>query len=174
MRETFKTAFVVLPLAIGARFAAAQSAWRELPEAFVPPGSTMPVSISVSVPGGTVVFGAEDRPPSGWSVGNISHSGTYDTPTGKVKWGPFFAPSIPTNLSYDVLPGDGTSASCFAGTASFDGLDQAVEGDLCIQAIPAASFWALLWLGLLLAIAATLRLGRAELRSSAHSAPLAH
>lgn len=152
-----------------------QSASRELPESFVPPGSTMPVAITVSLPGGTLVFGAEDRPPSGWSVANISHSGTLDAQSGKVKWGPFFAPSIPTSLSYDVLPPPAAHvANCFSGTASFDGLDQAISGDLCIQAIPAASFWTLLCLGQLLAIAATISLGRAELRAPADFAGPAH
>lgn len=154
---------IVLP-ALAASRANAQSATRELPDTFVPPGATMTVSIVVTPPGGVVVFGAEDRPPEGWSVSNISHSGTFDLPSGKVKWGPFFAPSIPTALSYDVLPpGEAGGANCFAGTASFDGLDQTIGGDLCIQAIPTASQWTLLSFALLLSIAATIRLGRAHL-----------
>lgn len=153
----------------------AQSATRELPESFVPPGASMPVSITFSVPGGTVAVGVEDRPPAGWPVSNISHSGSLDAQSGKVKWGPFFAPAVPAVVSYDVVPASGSgSSNCFVGTASFDGLNEPITGDACILAIPAASFWTLCCLGVLLAIAATLRLGHTELRVPADCVQPAH
>jgi hypothetical protein len=98
--------------------------------------------------------GVEDKPPAGWTISNISNGGAFDANSGKVKWGPFFSPSIPSVLTYDVLPSlSSTSEVCFVGTASFDGLDEAIGGELCIPApVPAASAWGLLTLVLGLVI----------------------
>lgn len=75
-----------------------------------------------------------------------------------VKWGPFFDPSIPALVSYDVTaPGSLRGLECFDGTTSFDGNDVAVSGDLCLPPpVPAASFWGLVVLGMLLAAMGTL------------------
>jgi hypothetical protein len=91
------------------------------------------------------VVGLEDKPPDAWFVSNISHSGVFDTQTKKVKWGPFFGGSIPAAVTYDVRPsGGGSGEQCFAGTASFDGLDQPIGGELCIpHSVPAFSGLAL-------------------------------
>lgn len=132
-----------------------QSATRDLAEEYVPPGTTMRVSIALSTPGGTSGMGAEDRPPTGWTVSNISHSGSIDA-TGKIKWGPFLSEPFPTMLTYDVTPAPGSGTGCFSGTANFDGLDVPLGGDLCILAIPAMSSWGLLTLAHLLAIAGSL------------------
>jgi hypothetical protein len=134
---------------------------RDLPDSYTP-GGTFTVAITLNTPGGTSVVGAEDAPPAGWTVSNIDNGGSLDAGTGKVKWGPFFSPSIPASLSYDVTPpASGGGDVCFAGTASFDGLEEAIAGDGCItRSIPAASAWGLLVLAL--AIAA---LGSARMRA---------
>jgi hypothetical protein len=142
-----------------AAIAVGQSATRDLAAEYVPPGSIMPVSIALSTPGGTASMGLEDRPPAGWTVSNISHSGSVDG-TGKVKWGPFIGGPYPAAVTYDVTPAPGSGTGCFSGTANFDGLDVPIAGDECILAIPATSTWGLLALGQMLAIAGTLTLGR--------------
>ena len=143
--------------------ALAQSATRGLPDSFRP-GEPFSVAITLVVPPGTTGAGAEDRPPIDWVVSNISNSGTLDTQSMKVKWGPFFAPSIPTMLSYEVTPpSSATGEQCFVGTVSFDGLDQPITGDLCVvQEIPAVTTWGMVVLGLLTAAAATVVLTQAR------------
>jgi len=115
-------------------------AFRDLPAGDYLPGSALSVSIAINPPGGTTVVGLEDAPPAGWTVSSISHSGSFDVPTGKVKWGPFIAPSIPASVSYDVTPAAGkTGQRCFLGTVSFGGADQPVGGDGCLTRAPAAT-----------------------------------
>lgn len=115
---------------------------RDLPDSALP-GASFTVTITLDTPPVTSVAAAEDAPPSGWIVSNISNSGTFDAQTGKVKWGLFFAPSIPLTLSYDVTS-TGQSTTCFSGTVSFDGAGSGITGDSCMNVIPAASTWGVL------------------------------
>jgi hypothetical protein len=49
-----------------------------------------------------------------------------------VKCGPFFEP-FPTEIHYIVTPPeDACGAACFGGTVSFDGINQAIDGEQCI------------------------------------------
>ena len=130
----------------------AQSASRELPASYRPGGAAQTVSVTLAGIGSVTAVGAEDKPPSGWTVSNISNGGAFDGQSGKVKWGPFFSPSIPSTLTYDIAaPVDASGEACFVGTASFDGLDQPVGGEQCIPApIPATSTAGLLLFGALL------------------------
>jgi len=130
--------------------ARAQSATRDLPDHYRAGGPAVTVSISLSGTGGLAAAGVEDKPPADWIVSNISNGGSFDANSVKVKWGPFFSPSIPGVLTYDVLPSPASSGeACFAGTASFDGLDEPIAGELCIPPpVPAASSWGLLALAL--------------------------
>ncbi|MBI4718417.1 MAG: hypothetical protein HY763_11470 [Planctomycetes bacterium] len=123
--------------------ALAQNASRELPNGYVAGGPAIDVPIAINAPVGTTAVGVEDQPPTDWPVSNISDSGSFDTQTGKIKWGPFFAPSIPALVTYDVTPPAGTSGpQCFVGVASFDGQDEPISGDTCmLSTIPAVSFW---------------------------------
>jgi len=108
------------------------SAVRDLPESYLA-GAPLPVTIAVLPPPVVLVVGVEDQPPAGWQVSNITQSGSFDALSGKVKWGPFFSPSIPSAVSYDAASPAGTSGpSCFSGTGSFDGSNQPIRGDLCI------------------------------------------
>jgi len=131
-------------------------ATRELPDSVLP-GQSFIVAITLDPPPGTSVAAAEDAPPVGWAVSNISNSGTFDAQTGKVKWGLFFAPSIPTALSYQVTA-SGQASPCFSGTISYDGVGSAITGDACLVSAPAVSAWCALELSLLLAIAGTILL----------------
>ena len=111
----------------------AAGATRDLPDEYVP-GVPFTVTIAVQAPPGTTAMGLEDSPPTGWTgVTAISGGGSYDAVNGKVKWGPFFTPSIPDSVSYQITaPVDAVGWQCFGGTVSFDGLNQAVGGDDCI------------------------------------------
>ncbi len=110
-----------------------EGATRSLPCGYTP-GESLTVSISIDPPPGTLAAGLEDSPPGGWTVSTISNGGVFDSSTGKVKWGPFFAPSIPSVVTYDVKPpGAATGEHCFSGAVSFDGLNQSITGELCIS-----------------------------------------
>lgn len=152
------TLVAVMGILVQASTAVAQSANRDLPDLYRPGGPMVTVTITLNDVGAVAAAGLEDKPPSGWTVSNISNGGSFDVSSGKVKWGPFFSPSIPGALSYDVLPSPTSSGeACFAGTASFDGLDEAVGGELCIPApVPAASAWGLLAMVLGVLSAATM------------------
>ena len=117
------------------------------------------VQITVDSPPGTVTAVMEETPPTNWTVSNISHSGTWDTQSQKVKWGPFFNPSIPSTVSYDVTPSGPGGTRCFSGTISFDAVDETIGGDLCVgDPIPALSEWGLFCMSLLLLTAASVLL----------------
>jgi hypothetical protein len=67
-------------------------------------------------------------PPENWTVSGISHEGTYDALTRKVKWGPFFDDTART-LTYEVMPpADTTGTKQFQGTASADGENSPIGG----------------------------------------------
>jgi|CXWL01.1.fsa_nt_gi hypothetical protein len=135
-------------------------ATRNLPDSIVP-GASFTVTITLDTPPGTSVAAAEDAPPAGWTVSNISNSGTLDLQTGKVKWGLFFAPSIPTTLSYDVTA-TASSSRCFSGTVSFDGAGSGITGDSCLNVIPASSTWGVLALIISLLTAGTIVANRQQ------------
>ena len=119
------------------------------------------VQTTVASPTGTVNAVIEETPPTNWLVSNISHSGTWDGQSQKVKWGPFFNPSIPSTVSYEVMPSGGGGTQCFDGTISFDAVDETIGGDLCVgDPIPAISQWGLVCMMLLLLTAAGVLLGR--------------
>ncbi|MBI1824979.1 MAG: hypothetical protein HY287_17380 [Planctomycetes bacterium] len=133
--------------------AAAQLPSRALPGTYNA-GATFTVTITLNAPGGLTVAGVQDRPPTGWAVSNISDSGSFDAQNGLVKWGPFFAPSVPGSVHYDVTaPSGSSSGKCFAGTVSFDGQDQTIGGDLCMAGpVPAIGIIGQSLLGAVIAI----------------------
>ena len=115
--------------------ALADGATRNLPD-FYDPGVLFNVSIIIDPPEGVMVIGLEDTPPAGWTVSNISNGGYWDTVHEKVKWGPFFEP-FPDTVGYDVTPpAEAAGEHCFGGTISFDGANEAIEGDDCITDEP--------------------------------------
>lgn len=139
------------------RLAFGAGAVRDLPGA-VYPGSTITVTIQLTPPTGAAIAAAEDAPPVGWTVSNISDGGAFDVPTGKVKWGLFFAPSIPASLTYDVLIPLSPGAGCFVGTVTFDGGSFPVSGEVCTVGVPAATAWGVTVLALLILVAGDLML----------------
>ena len=140
----------------------AQSPARDL-SGYSDPATVFSVQITLDSPPATVAAGIEETPPTDWTVSNISHSGTWDTQSQKVKWGPFFNPSIPTAVSYDVTPLGVGSVRCFDGTISFDAADETIGGDLCVgDPIPAISQWGLVCMMLVLLTAAGVLLGRSR------------
>jgi hypothetical protein len=141
----------------------AQNTTRELPDDYTP-GATFTVSIVVNPPVGTVVAGFEDKPPLGWAVSNISHSGTFDAQWQKVKWGLFFGTSIPSSLTYDVKPSGGASGEqCFTGTASFGVLNQPIGGEQCLpRSVPTLSAVGMAGLTLSLLLAGAIILSRTK------------
>lgn len=104
------------------------------PEPAYCPGIPRTVRIMLTPHDGVTVVALEDSPPAGWIVDHISDEGTFDAVHGKVKWGPFFAPSIPATVSYDVspLPND-DGLKCFTGTISIDGFNRPMCGDQCLE-----------------------------------------
>jgi hypothetical protein len=68
-------------------------------------------------------------------VSSISDGGQWDSVNLKIKWGPFFD-ATPRNLTYKATPPAGESGiKYFNGTASFDGINVTITGDLFIQAL---------------------------------------
>ena len=147
----------------------AQNPTRDL-SSYTDSDSVFSVQITVDSPPGTVTAVLEETPPTNWTVSDISHSGTWDTQSQKVKWGPFFNPSIPSTVSYDVTPLGAGSEQCFDGTISFDAVDEPIGGDLCVgNPIPTISQWGLVCMILLLLTAAGVLFGRGRsYRSSSY------
>ena len=168
-RAFILTALSFVVCASSAERVSAQNAIRDLPADYVP-GVTFTVSIALNPPGGTAVVGVEEQPPIGWVVSAISHSGVFDTQSQKVKWGPFFGGSVPQALTYDVRPSGGSSGEqCFTGTASFDGLDQPIGGELCIpHSVPAISGIGLAGLAVSLFVIGALVLSRTKRTARPH------
>lgn len=144
--------YIVMLLSAGAATTPATATQRELPDTALP-GESIMVQISLSVPPGTTVVAAEDQPPPGWTVSNISNGGSFDPATKKVKWGLFFAPSIPGTLTYQTTVGSGSG--CFVGLVSYDGVDTPITGESCTVSIPAVSTWGAIVLSLALLVCGT-------------------
>lgn len=116
------------------------------------------VVVTITPPAGTIAYGIEDAPPSGWiDVSNIDNGGTWDSINKKVKWGPYFTDQ-PVTLHYTLTPPVPVIGTpCFRGVVSIDGNNQTVAGALCLPApVPAASAWGVACVALALLIAGTL------------------
>jgi hypothetical protein len=102
---------------------------RDLPDIYAP-GETFKVILEASSPGDTVqVYAVEERPPKGWTVGNINEGGTFDAASHEVKFGPFFD-NKPRTLTYEVTPPANESGPKeFGGVASANGVNLEIEGD---------------------------------------------
>jgi len=108
-------------------------AWHVLPESYCP-GVEAEICVTIEATGVSAV-GVEHAPPAGWTdITNISHGGSYDAVNHKVKWGPFFSPSIPALLCYDLTPPPGADGlQCFEGEVSLSGTDEPICGDACFD-----------------------------------------
>ena len=149
-------------LVVVAQVSLGQSAVRDLPDIYVSGTPTGTVTIAINPPPEVAAVGLEDKPPSTSAVLSVSDNGSLDVQSGKVKWGPFLAPSIPTSVTYEISsPPSAPGEACFSGTVSFDGVDEPIIGDACLPPpIPAVSAWGIVLASLLTCIAGTLVLRR--------------
>ena len=141
----------------GGQLAFADGATRDL-SGFAGPSVTFTVTIAIDVPPGATMAGVEETPPTGWSVSQISNGGTWDDGQQEIKWGPFFEPSIPEQVTYEVTPPDvGSGPRCFSGIAVFDTGSLPIEGDQCVAfGVPTISPWGLMVLTMLVLAFGTL------------------
>lgn len=156
------TPLLVLILWLGIPSAVfADGATRDL-SGFTEPGVTFTISIAISPPGTVGVVGLQDKPPEGWTASNIGNGGAWDVDLESVKWPPFFAPSIPDFVSYDITPPvDVPGLHCFSGTISFDGPEQAIAGDECIPiGVPTLTGWGVAVMTILILTVGTILLER--------------
>lgn len=106
--------------------------FRNLPDAYTP-GTAFKVELRAEPPSSARAYAVQDRPPTGWSVTNISNDGFYDPATGKVKFGPFTDATNRT-LSYEITPpANATGRREFAGEGSIDGVSYPIGGDQAIE-----------------------------------------
>jgi len=104
---------------------------RQLPDTYTPQ-ETLKVVLEATPASSVQVYAVEDKPPRGWTVGNISDNGTFDSASREVKFGPFFD-NRPRALTYELMPPANESGPReFAGTASADGVDSRIGGDRTI------------------------------------------
>ncbi len=105
---------------------AASPAMRTLPAGYSPE-TELVVTIQVTPPTNTSVWGVEETPPPNWVVDSISDSGEWDAINKKVKW--FFLDDQKKTLTYKLMPPTGeTGTKTFTGIANFDGTESTVGG----------------------------------------------
>ncbi len=105
---------------------------RTLPSCYFP-GGKITVTITAAPPSGTTNYLVEDTPPSGWTVSDISHSGTYDETTKKVKFGPYFDSTART-LTYNLTsPSTDTGDKTFSGKIFADATTSDIAGQTVIS-----------------------------------------
>jgi hypothetical protein len=96
-------------------------------------GVNLQVTLTITPLTTTSSYAVEDAPPAGWTVSNITNSGSWDAVNNEVKWGPFFDNTART-LQYTVTPPATASGSyTFAGIASFDGVNVSITGNQTIS-----------------------------------------
>lgn len=137
----------------------ADGATRDL-SGFTEPGVTFTVTIAIDPPGSPGVVGLQDKPPEGWVASNIGNGGAWDADLESVKWPPFFDPSIPDFVTYDITPPvDMPGLHCFSGAISFNGPEQPIAGDECIPiGVPTLTGWGVAVMTLLLLAVGTILL----------------
>ncbi len=87
------------------------------------------IQLLAAPPAHVSVYAVEDQPPAGWQLMSISHGGTFDPLTGKVKFGPFFDAEF-RGFSYLAFPPeDAQGVFAFTGSASADGVNTPIAGE---------------------------------------------
>ena len=85
-------------------------------------GGAIPVTLTVVPAPNVKTYAVEDLVPKGWQVVSISDGGSYDSYTGKLKWGPYFD-SQARNLNATLqVPAMTAGVFTFAGSAAFNGV----------------------------------------------------
>jgi len=96
------------------------------------PCSSLTIRIDVLPDAQAGIYAVEDTPPEGWHVdpNSINEFGEWDSVNKKVKWGPFFD-NTSKILTYNIkAPCDANGCYSVYGTASFDGRNQSICGDI--------------------------------------------
>jgi len=116
--------FVALPAAVLCQ----PSSVRDLPDYYVP-DKALEVNLSIDPGEDSLAWVAEDIPPQGWTVSDISESGVYDTVNKKVKWG-LYMDNIPRDFSYKLTPPKEEKAKVtLTGIVSVNGSSYNTIGD---------------------------------------------
>jgi hypothetical protein len=91
-------------------------------------GAALAVEMMAEPAAGVAAYAVEERPPKGWTLGEISQGGQLADRQQTIRWGPFFD-AKPRRLAYRLTaPSDSTAAGLFYGLASFDGSSDLVTG----------------------------------------------
>ncbi len=110
------------------------SAVRDLPESYKA-GEAFTVSVEVTPDSAVTAYGIEEQIPLGWTASEMNEGGSFDAAAFKVKFGPFITNQAKT-LTYQVTPlTDAKGAYTFGGTASFDGNNPQITGDISVTDI---------------------------------------
>jgi|GEM_PF-2326693 len=102
------------------------------------PGQPLNVSLAATPIDIAFVYALEEVIPPGWTVGSISHQGTFDPTTRRIKWGPYFdSVATPRTFSYQLTPPPNQyGIVSFLGTAFFDDRQVIPSGDTQIINAP--------------------------------------
>lgn len=92
------------------------------------PGLPTDVTIQVTPDPATQAWAAQETPPAGWTVSEISDAGAYDSINAQVKWGPFFDNQSRTLSFKATPPGGETGEGTFVGNISLDGTNVTTTG----------------------------------------------
>ncbi|MEW6159754.1 MAG: Ig-like domain-containing protein [Verrucomicrobiota bacterium] len=114
----------VISLAGGAQ---EHGASRESP-ALCQPGQPATIRIAVQPRAGVSAYAVEETVPPGWTVGEISHEGHFNSATRTIRWGLFLDDTARVLTFVASPPADKTATAAFEGWASFDGHDVALSG----------------------------------------------
>ncbi len=107
----------------------ASSATRTIEEG----GGTISVRVIVSASGETLAYALEEEAPRDFAVSMVNESGDLEPVSGKIKWGPFFDAKQRV-LTYQLTAPAGFGGVVeLEGTASFDGIEVKVVGDMSVS-----------------------------------------
>ena len=99
-------------------------------------GTNFFVTVTVVPPFGTPAYLAEEFIPSGFTVTDISNSGSFDAPNARIVWGPFWD-GLTRTLCYTLVPPPGfTGITTLNGDAMFFGGVATTTGDSTIKMTP--------------------------------------
>lgn len=122
-------------LGISGTIQAQNAAYSDIPPTYVA-GEAFLVAIVVYPDEEIVAYSVEDKPPTGWTVSEISDGGRYDNVTKSVKWGLFPDDQV-RMVTYMVLPpANATGDKTFVGSATFEGARTTIEGQRTTSLAP--------------------------------------
>ncbi|MCQ1535906.1 hypothetical protein FTO70_09485 [Methanosarcina sp. KYL-1] len=108
-------------LPLGASATGSSNVCRDLPSGDLAPGSTITVSLGVTV-GSATYYAIDEEVPEGWTVTGASGSGDYTKDPGHVKW-VITSGAADTTYTYTVeIPEDASGAYTFNGEFMMEGM----------------------------------------------------